>query len=57
MDETTARFFSYIERMSKNSKMYEDTEITPENVYQIAHKANRDLLYESVKIIWKEVRF
>jgi glycerol-3-phosphate O-acyltransferase len=50
MNEITARFFSYIEKMSKNSKMYEDTEITPENVFQVAHKSNRDLLYESVKV-------
>ena len=48
MDELTARFFTFYEKMKKNSKMYEDTEITPENIYQIAHKANRDLLYESV---------
>jgi len=49
MDEYTARFFSYVDSMMKNSRMYEDTEITPENIYQIAHKNNRDLLYECMK--------
>ncbi len=49
-DEFTAHFFEYAEKMIKNSKMHEDTLITPENIYQPAHKVNRDLLFESVII-------
>ncbi len=45
-DEFTALFFKYAYKMMSNSKMNEDISITPENIYQVAHKANRDLLYE-----------
>ncbi|MBN1214568.1 MAG: hypothetical protein JXA99_03910 [Candidatus Lokiarchaeota archaeon] len=51
MDEFTALFFKYAEKMMmNNSKMHEDTLITPENIYQPAHKVNRDLLFESVSM-------
>lgn len=47
-NELRQKFFNYAEKMMANSKMHEDTEITPENVYQPAHKDNRDLLYKIV---------
>jgi len=49
MDETTAAFFKQIVKMIPHSKMHEDTEITPENIFQPAHIANRDCLYEMTK--------
>jgi glycerol-3-phosphate O-acyltransferase len=36
--------------MINNSKMNEDTLITPENIFQPAHKVNRDLLFEIVNM-------
>lgn len=45
-DEFTSFFFKYAYKMMSNSKMNEDISITPENIYQVAHKANRDLLFE-----------
>lgn len=44
----TKEFFEYYRRMVDGSKMHEDTEITPDNVYQEAHKENRELLLEIV---------
>lgn len=48
-DDFTKLLFEYAEKMIKNSKMNEDTEITPNNIYQPAHMANRDLLLEIIK--------
>ncbi len=45
----TKEFFEYYQKMINGSKMHEDTEITPDNVYQEAHKENRDLLLEIMK--------
>jgi len=45
----TEEFFEYYRQMIGGSKMYEDTEITPDNIYQEAHKENRDLLFEIMK--------
>jgi glycerol-3-phosphate O-acyltransferase len=45
----TVEFFDYYRKMISSSKMHEDTEITPDNVYQEAHKENRELLLEIVK--------
>ena len=45
----TEEFFEYYRKMIGGSKMYEDTEITPDNIYQEAHKENRDLLFEIMK--------
>lgn len=45
----TAEFFDYYKKMISGSKMHEDTEITPDNVYQEAHKENRELLLEIMK--------
>ena len=45
----TAEFFDYYRRMISSSKMHEDTEITPDNVYQEAHKENRELLLEIIR--------
>ena len=45
----TKEFFEYYQKMISGSKMHEDTEITPDNVYQEAHKENRDLLLEIMK--------
>lgn len=45
-NEIKIDFFCYAERMAANSRMNEDTEITPNNVYQPAHKENRELLYK-----------
>ena len=45
----TKEFFEYYQKMINGSKMHEDTEITPDNVYQEAHKENRELLLEIVK--------
>ena len=49
-DEFTALFFKYTEKMIKNSKMHEDTMITPENIFQPAHKVNRDILFEIINM-------
>jgi glycerol-3-phosphate O-acyltransferase len=49
-DEFTKLFFDYAKKMMANSKMNQDTSITPENVYQPAHKANRDILFEIIKM-------
>jgi glycerol-3-phosphate O-acyltransferase len=49
-DKSTYHFFKYAKKMMANSKMTEDNKITPENVYQQAHKVNRDLLFEAVQI-------
>ena len=48
-DAFTSLFFEYTKKMIKNSKMNIDTTITPENIYQLAHKENRDLLFEIIK--------
>jgi len=45
----TKEFFEYYQKMISGSKMHEDTEITPDNVYQEAHKENRDLLLEIMR--------
>jgi len=45
----TKEFFEYYQKMISGSRMHEDTEITPDNVYQEAHKENRDLLLEIMK--------
>lgn len=45
----TKEFFEYYQKMISGSKMHEDTEITPDNVYQEAHKENRELLLEIMK--------
>ncbi|MHC1702713.1 MAG: hypothetical protein AB9846_02285 [Tenuifilaceae bacterium] len=45
----TKEFFEYYQKMISSSKMHEDTEITPDNVYQEAHKENRELLLEIMK--------
>ena len=44
----TAEFQAYFLRMVPNSKMNEDTAITPDNIYQEALTANRELLLEIV---------
>jgi len=44
----TAEFQAYFLRMVPNSKMNEDTAITPENIYQEAHIANREILLEII---------
>ncbi|MBN2545596.1 MAG: 1-acyl-sn-glycerol-3-phosphate acyltransferase [Spirochaetes bacterium] len=49
-DEFTRLFFDYAKKMMKNSKMNEDTLITPENIYQPAIKNNRDYLFEIIKM-------
>jgi len=49
-DEFTRLFFDYAKKMMKNSKMNEDTLITPENIYQPAIKNNRDCLFEIMKM-------
>ncbi|MBP7551803.1 MAG: 1-acyl-sn-glycerol-3-phosphate acyltransferase [Spirochaetes bacterium] len=49
-DVLTTKFFDYAKLMAKHSKMNEDTSITPDNVYQEAHKTNRNLLFESMKM-------
>jgi len=49
-DDFTRLFFEYTFKMIGNSKMHEDISITPENIYQIAHKENRDLLFEIVNM-------
>ncbi len=46
--ERTEEFHSYFQKMVKHSRMHEDTVVTPDNVYQEAHKANRDLLFEII---------
>jgi len=45
----TDEFFEYYRKMISRSKMNEDTEITPDNVYQEALTENRDLLFEIMK--------
>jgi 1-acyl-sn-glycerol-3-phosphate acyltransferase len=45
----TKEFLNYYQKMISSSKMHEDTEITPDNVYQEAHKENRGLLLEIMK--------
>lgn len=42
-------FNAYWEQMYKNSRMHEDIEITPDNVFQEAHRDNRDLFFETIK--------
>jgi len=44
----TEEFKAYLLRMMPNSRMNEDTAITPENIYQEAHIANRELLLEII---------
>jgi glycerol-3-phosphate O-acyltransferase len=41
-------FFGYFTKMALKSRMHEDTMITPENIYQPAHKANRDIFLEAL---------
>lgn len=48
--DRTELFFKIAKEMMHKSKMHEDTEITPDNVYQIAHKENRDKLKEIISI-------
>ncbi len=48
-DEYTKYFFDQAKFMMHNSRMHQDTLITPENVYQPAHKSNRGILFEAVK--------
>lgn len=48
-NDITLYFFEQAKRMMHNSKMHEDSKITPENVFQPAHKANRDILLETMK--------
>jgi len=45
----TNEFHAYFQKMVKYSRMNEDTIVTPENVYQEAHKANRELLFEIIR--------
>ena len=52
-DKTTL-FFEHAKKMMHNSKMHEDCNITPDNVYQPAHTSNRDTLLEMTKISHKE---
>ncbi len=44
----TEEFQAYFKRMVPNSRMHVDTTITPDNIYQEAHKANRGLLLEII---------
>jgi len=44
----TEEFHAYFQKMVKYSRMNEDTIVTPDNVYQEAHKANRNLLFEII---------
>ncbi len=44
----TEEFKAYFMRMVPNSKMNEDTSITPDNIYQEAHTANREILLEII---------
>ncbi len=48
-NDMTIYFFEQAKKMMHNSKMYEDSKITPENIYQEAHKANRNILLETMK--------
>ncbi|OHD14458.1 MAG: hypothetical protein A2086_09245 [Spirochaetes bacterium GWD1_27_9] len=48
--DKTMKFFEYTKKMMHNSRMNEDCHITPDNVYQVAHTANRDILLDSVRI-------
>ena len=49
-NEKTQEFFDYAKRMMQNSKMNEDTVITPENIYQQAHTKNRPMLLEIMRM-------
>lgn len=42
-------FNTYWIAMQQKSRMYEDTEITPDNVFQEAHLENRDLLLQTIR--------
>lgn len=48
--DKTKEFFEQAKKMMPQSKMTEDIHITPENVYQVAYKANRDYLFEIMKL-------
>lgn len=48
--DKTFEFFEQLKKMTKNSKMNEDIEITPDNVYQEAHRANREALLEVMRM-------
>lgn len=47
--DKTVLFFEDAKKMMRNSKMHEDCDITPENVYQPAHKNNREALFNIIK--------
>lgn len=48
--EKTQEFFDCAKKMMKNSKMNEDTIITPDNVYQEAFRGNRETLKEIMEL-------
>ena len=48
--EKTKEFFDYAKKMMQNSKMNEDTVITPENIYQQAYTKNRPMLLEIMRM-------
>ena len=48
--EKTKEFFDYAKKMMQNSKMNEDTVITPENIYQQAYTKNRPTLLEIMRL-------
>jgi len=48
--DRTVFFFDEARKMMQNSKVHEDLKITPENTYQIAHKANRKTLLEVMRV-------
>lgn len=52
--DKTALFFEYAKNMMHNSKMHEDCNITPENVYQPAYANNRDALFKIIKTAHKD---
>lgn len=47
--DKTKYFFEMSKKMMPNSKMNEDSQITPDNIYQPAYKENRDILLKVMK--------
>lgn len=48
-NDITLYFFEQAKKMMHNSKMHEDSNITPENIFQEAHKTNREILFKTMK--------
>jgi 1-acyl-sn-glycerol-3-phosphate acyltransferase len=47
--DKTQLFFDSAKKMMAVSNMHEDNEISPDNVYQLAHKENRDMLLNVIR--------